>query len=138
MTQEQLAAAAGVSLKTIGNLENEGVTPQKGTLRKVREALGLSSDLSVAAATVDAVSPLGKALGIVPSRPAPRTGADRYLDDMLARIEDLEDRVSGLEAVIRRITGSGKMMGVAQALAAHPEEGRISEGYDQPGGDEPA
>ncbi|QLQ11126.1 MAG: helix-turn-helix transcriptional regulator [Nocardioidaceae bacterium] len=49
MTQQQLAKAAGVSLKTISNLENdESLIPQRGTLRKVREALGLSTDLATA------------------------------------------------------------------------------------------
>ncbi|MFS3128682.1 helix-turn-helix transcriptional regulator [Nocardioides sp. Bht2] len=48
MTQNQLAKVASVSLKSVGNLENGTVVPQRGTLRKIQEALGLSSDLKVA------------------------------------------------------------------------------------------
>lgn len=39
-TQDELAAAAGVSKRTIGNLENGKVTLQPGTLGRVLDALG--------------------------------------------------------------------------------------------------
>ena len=41
MSQEQLADAAGVSLKTITNIETGATTPQNGKLVAVLDALGL-------------------------------------------------------------------------------------------------
>jgi DNA-binding XRE family transcriptional regulator len=39
MTQDDLAAAAGVSKDTIWNIENHRTVPRKGSLEKIREAL---------------------------------------------------------------------------------------------------
>lgn len=100
MTQRQLADAAGVSLKTVGNLEVAGVTPQRGTLRKIRESLGLSSDPDVAAVQAREGTGLERLLGakaVGPVRQRTPGDPDQVLDGMLARIENLEDRVMALE-----------------------------------------
>lgn len=47
LSQRELAAAAGVSEKTVYNLES-GTGPRAGTLRKILNALGLSSDYETA------------------------------------------------------------------------------------------
>ena len=44
ITQEDLAARAGVSPRTIGNLENGRGNPRAGTIRLIAEALDLSAD----------------------------------------------------------------------------------------------
>jgi transcriptional regulator with XRE-family HTH domain len=48
LTQGELADAAGVSEKTIYNIEAGGRTPQPRTLKRVQAALGLSTDIEVA------------------------------------------------------------------------------------------
>jgi DNA-binding XRE family transcriptional regulator len=53
MTQDQLAVAADVAPKTVYNIETGGKTPQTRTLRRVQDALGLSSDIRVARVTVE-------------------------------------------------------------------------------------
>jgi transcriptional regulator with XRE-family HTH domain len=52
-TQQDLADAAGVSLKSVGNLESGNLVPQAGTVEKVREALKLSPNMNVAEHEVD-------------------------------------------------------------------------------------
>jgi transcriptional regulator with XRE-family HTH domain len=53
MTQKQLAKAAGVSPKTVYNIEAGGRTPQPQSLRKLQAALGLSTDIDVARERVE-------------------------------------------------------------------------------------
>ena len=48
MNQAQLAEAAGVSLKTVTNVETSGPTPRPETMRKITDALGLPTDLAAA------------------------------------------------------------------------------------------
>lgn len=99
MTQAQLASAAGVSLKTITNLETDGVTPQRGTLMKIREALGLPEDLDEAIAEAPQPSGLAAAFGgkYKMARPT-RSGEERFFSELKARILNLEERVEELEA----------------------------------------
>lgn len=47
-TQQDLADAAGISLKSVGNLEKQEMVPQEGTVEKVRAALQLSDNMNVA------------------------------------------------------------------------------------------
>lgn len=103
MTQQQLAEAAGVSLKTIGNLESGGNVPQRATLEKIRQALGLSSDIEVARRQARGeVEGLAKILGHAAPTEPPKVVRVRSLEsdvfDLLARVEQLEDRVTDLEA----------------------------------------
>lgn len=45
LTQEQLAVAAGVTAKTVANIENgRSAIPLKGTLRLLADALGVEPD----------------------------------------------------------------------------------------------
>lgn len=100
-TQEQLARESAVALKTVGNLENGTVEPQRGTLGKIQRALGLSSDIAVAQrqASGELEMPLYglhiSAVGL--AELPPQTGADE-LDRYLLR---LEERVSRIESRLR-------------------------------------
>lgn len=52
-TQQDLADAAGISLKSVGNLEKQEMVPQEGTVEKVRSALQLPDNLNVAEHEID-------------------------------------------------------------------------------------
>ena len=126
MTQEQLALAAGVSEKTVYNVE-AGKNIRPGTARSIQRALGLVSPDDEAQGDLRNIRVSAGALVKVSSR-------DALADVLTGVIEDagrptLEDIVAGLSLLIAQ----GRL-----SLAAHPDEGRISEGYDQPGGDSPA
>lgn len=88
MTQAQLADAAGVSIKTITNIEAGTLTPQSRTLRSVRLALGLPEDLEGAKRMV---------LAEVENADRPPVPADRQLE---GRIFYLEKRVQRLERML--------------------------------------
>lgn len=117
LTQQQLAAAAGVSLKTISNIENEALTPQRNTLRKVREALGLSSDLTVAAAQAAELVKIENEINF-PFSPKELDGFLAHLADRISRLEDRVDQLDGEHL-------SGPLEMVDHALAANEEEQTI-------------
>lgn len=58
LTQEQVAQAAGLSRKTVANVE-DGMTPQHATLHGLRTALRLPADLDLAREMVATGSDLG-------------------------------------------------------------------------------
>lgn len=116
MTQQQLADAAGVSLKTISNIENESLTPQRGTLRKIREALGLSSDLAVAMERAD------EPVRVTPELDRRQAGTiEQRLGDLEGRVTRIEN---GLGAPVNR--GDAEFAReVTDAIARLSEDARV-------------
>lgn len=86
LTQAQLARVAGVSEKTVNNAENEANTPQRGTLAKLLEALGLPRDMELARKHV-----------LPEPTYTPHSEVDWQNDDVRSLIAHLLDRVSDLE-----------------------------------------
>lgn len=97
MTQQHLADAAGVSLKTITNLETGATVPQEGKLQAVREALDLPDDKAESLSLMAADQRSGR-LAV--------TGDERYAvvfrESLLGYIEQAYgDDVAALYGLIR-------------------------------------
>ncbi|GMA28207.1 helix-turn-helix transcriptional regulator [Arenivirga flava] len=82
MTQEQLASAAAVNRRTVGNIERGAFTPQPDVLRRVLRVLGVPTEADAFEPEVEAwLMMLG---GLVSKLPEPRR--DQVMRQEIARI----------------------------------------------------
>lgn len=118
LSQDDLAAAAGVSLKTITNIETGATTPQNNKLQAVLDALGLPGDKA-------------QALHLMASDRQPTTEEEATLvlrESLLGWVEERygEDPIA-LRGIIRDLLYSmsiAQVMDVLGPLAQIRAEGR--------------
>jgi transcriptional regulator with XRE-family HTH domain len=132
LTQEELAGAAGVSVRSVRELERDRVaTPQKETVRLLAGALGLTGP---ARAEFEAAARSRPAAGgaAVPPRTLPRdiasfTGRQQELAELMAAVADAADAggVVGIHAI-------GGMAGVGKTAFAVHAAHRLADRF--PGG----
>jgi tetratricopeptide (TPR) repeat protein/transcriptional regulator with XRE-family HTH domain len=132
LTQEELAGAAGVSVRSVRELERGRVaTPQKETVRLLAGALGLTGP---ARAEFEAVARSRPAAGgaAVPARTLPRdiasfTGRQEELAELMAAVADAADAGG-----VVRIHAIGGMAGVGKTAFAVHAAHRLADRF--PGG----
>lgn len=91
MTQRQLAEAAGVSLKTIGNLESGSAAPQEDVLRRIFSVLGIKTDADEQDPDITAwMEMFGRLLAQVPEERR-FAAANRIIDTLMAEIITTRD-----------------------------------------------
>lgn len=98
MTQEDLAALAGLSTATIKKFENrqENWAPSRKTLEKLSLAFGLNeSHLS------DILD--GREPKIPASRPEAKRKPEDYLEEILGRITTVEERLTSMDTVLGQL-----------------------------------
>ncbi|HVX34097.1 MAG TPA: BREX system ATP-binding domain-containing protein, partial [Solirubrobacterales bacterium] len=123
LTQEELAARAGLGVNTIGNLER-GVnrTPQRSTLLKLSDGLGLDEEeaatLAAAARPPARRDVVGGFLGARPT--SPLVGRDREMERLLAATAAVEEGEGRLLLVVGE-AGIGKTR-LAQEVSVHAWE----------------
>lgn len=103
LTQEQVAKAAGVSRKTVANVE-DGMTPQHATLDGLRKALRLPADLDLAKEMVQTGSNL------------------ESHGDLLSRVAMLERRVQRLEMALTMASHAYRGMSLAVPEVDHTSD----------------
>jgi len=128
LSQEQLAARAGVSVRTIRRLETEGTRPHGDSVRLLAEALGLSDaeraqftaalphSENTAATVTAAVTGLVPAAGVprqLPAAPRHFVGRAGELKQLAGVLGEAETQGS---AVVTAITGSAGVGKTALAL----------------------
>jgi transcriptional regulator with XRE-family HTH domain len=105
MTQEELRQAAGVSLKTVFNLEAGEVLPQRGTLMRIRDALGLPEDLNEAISVVEGYEAPAEVVMEAERPPVTPAGNRDYLRELEVRVIELERKVAALDARLSHAAG---------------------------------
>jgi len=132
LTQEELAEAAGLSVRSVSNLERGVVSaPQKETVRLLADALGLTgpagAEFEAAARGRAAPGGVAAATRTLPRDIASFTGRQRELADLLAAVTGAADAggVVGIHAI-------GGMAGIGKTAfavhAAHQLAGRFPAG----------
>lgn len=141
MTQEELAARAGISRRTVGNLENGRAAPRAGTIRLVAEALGLSDDAIAVlrtAATANSSSDVGAGPDQLPPEVPDFCGREDVVSELIARLTSPAGAMPPV-VVLVGAPGVGKStlaVRVARRLADSFPDGRLY--VDLRGGQPPA
>ncbi|MEO3814718.1 helix-turn-helix domain-containing protein [Sphaerisporangium sp. B11E5] len=130
MTQEQLAEAAGLSPRTVGNLERGRVMPHRQTMSRLMAALGpeATRELTPPAEATGGAAALGPAAGTEPF-----TGRDAelaMLDEVAAAAMTADGRCVGpAVVVISGPAGAGKtrlaIRAAHRVAAAHGAQGHL-------------
>lgn len=120
LTQEELAAAAGLSPRALGNLERGRSTPHRGTASRLAQALHLSDQ---DAEELLRAARLRTASAYAPAEPPVPADAAAHLDDastlVLAVIGSHPSRLVSVEALgMSAVVSAGELRGALERLSA--------------------
>lgn len=160
LTQEELAEAAQVSVRTVSDLEREITpTPRRETVRRLAEVLQLTGavrmEFAVAARRTRAAAPAVRAPGTVAASPGPARSPQEWLHRVVAALDELgtaaarsamsewqdhaaveTDWLDWVTTLIR-LTAEGRLPPVAQrplpATETGPFVGRVHQGAEVSG-----